>query len=397
MLANALDGVRVLDFTHVGAGPTCTMLLGDMGATVIKVEPLSGDMARSLGPPWKDGESAWFMSLNRNKRSVAIDLKHPDSQQILTDLLRTVDVVVESYRPGVAERLGFGYGAASLLNSSIIYCSISAYGQKGPWSERPGVDGILQATSGLMSVLGHPGGEPCKMPIPIVDMSTGYLASNAILASIVKRGSTPQSVHLDVSMFNCAIMLQQTAYAAWGMSGDLPKKNGSAAPYAAPNEAYPTKDGWIMIAAYQPAHWKLLCESIGAPLLEKDPRFSSLPLRVKNRTHLKAVIAQQLAMKPSLEWVTLLSDAGIMCAEVADYAQVAKSAPYVHGELNETISHPTAGDIRMPRFGLEEPGGPGKFPPPVLGQHTREILSELGLSESSIDSLLNSGAVACQP
>lgn len=394
MLSNTLTGLRVLDFTHVGAGPTCTMLLADMGADVIKVESLAGDLARTLGPPWRNGESAWFMSLNRNKRSIAVDLKHPAATPVLRRLLKTADVVVESYRPGVAARLRFGYEDARKMNPSVVYCSISAYGQTGPWSDRAGVDGILQANTGLMSIIGHDGAEPCKMPIPIVDMSTGYLASNAILASLLKSRRQCESAHLDISMFNCSVMLQQTAFAAWAMSGELPPKSGSAAPYAAPNEAYPTGDGWLMIAAYHDDRWRRLCDSLDLPELYGHPDFADLSLRVKNRKTLREALANRLQSKSAAQWVNLLLADGIMCAEVADYDSASQSAPFMQGRLQETIAHERAGQINMPRFALDPAGGELRYPPPSLGENTRQVLGELGFAGEDIDHLVHERAVA---
>ena len=393
MLADALKGIRVLDFTHVGAGPACTMLLADMGAEVIKIESLSGDLARGLGPPWKDGESAWFMSLNRNKQSIALDLKHPDGKAIAGKLLETADVLVESYRPGVADRLGFGYAEVSATRPELVYCSISAYGQDSPWKDRPGVDGILQAISGIMSTLGQPGDEPSKMPIPVVDMTTGYLASNAILASLVARPSRKRGERLDISMFNCAIMLQQTAFSAWAMSGKLPEKSGSAAPYAAPNEAYPTSDGWIMLAAYQPSRWSALCAALNAAYLEKDSRFADLPSRVQNRAQLKLCISDLMNERTSEQWVDHFTAAGIMCAEVLNYAQVSGSSPFTHGELNQSVLHSRIGEVTMPRFGLEPSKAALRHAPPHLGEHTREILHDLGFAAEEIERLVGQNAV----
>ena len=275
----------------------------------------------------------------------------------------------------------------------MVYCSISAYGQTGVWRDRGGVDGILQASTGLMSTLGHAGAEPCKMPIPVVDMSTGYLAANAVLAALFKSHRTGTSQHLDISMFNCAVMLQQTALAAWTMSGELPARSGSAAPYAAPNEAYPTKHGWLMIAAYQDNQWHELCRALQLTELAVHPDFASLALRVQNRQRLKDVLSSRLAHKSAQEWEPLLHAHGIMCAEVANYDVAANSPPFVDGALLQNLMHRRAGDISIPRFALEAAHRAVCHAPPALGEHTNAILTELGFSGEEIDAFAAHGFI----
>ena len=263
MLRHALDGLTVLDFTHIGAGPTCTMLLADMGARVIKVEPPQGELGRQLGPAWIGDDSALYHAFNRNKLGLSLDLKTARGLDVARRLAASADVIVESMRPGVMNRIGLGYDRLSAENPGLIYCSISAYGQDGPYAERPGVDGIIQADSGLMSIIGTPESEPCKVQAPIIDVFTGYVAGLGILAKLAERRRDGKGGHLDTSLMNSALALQQSSITSYLTDGVLPQRQGSAAPYSAPNEAFETADGWIMVAAYNGGRWDRLCEVLG--------------------------------------------------------------------------------------------------------------------------------------
>src|SRR5262245_54677562 len=267
-LVSALEGIRVIDFTQIAAGPLCTMLLADMGADVIKIEPPSGDIGRTLGPPFIGGEGVVFLALNRNKRGLVVDLKTEDGRRQAEELIATADVVIESFRPGVADRLGIGYENLKARFPGLIYCSISAYGQQGPWSTKPGVDGVLQAVTGLMSITGAESGPPSKVQAPLADMVTGYHAAIAVLAAINQRKTGKTCGHLDVNLYAGALMLQQVPLLGYLTTGELPRRCGSGAPYATPNEAYETADGHILIAAYQPERWIKFCHAVGRPDLE---------------------------------------------------------------------------------------------------------------------------------
>ena len=394
-LNEALSGIRVLDFAQVGAGPTCGMLLGDLGADVIKIEAPGGDIGRRLGPPWQAGESVVSMSFNRNKRSLAIDLKNPRGLSIVERMAAQADVVLESFRPGVMEKLGIGYAALSLKCPRIVYCSVSAYGQSGPWRDKPGVDGIVQAVSGLMSQVGSEGAPPMKVQIPAADMVTGFLAATAILAALRVRDTTGRGQQLDVSMYNSALMLQQSAIASYLSSGELPVRSGSAAPYAAPNEAYPTKDGWIMVAAYHEDRWKAFCRVIGDPALATRAEFATNPQRVANRTSLAREVALRLAAKTSAEWQALLEQADVICGPIAEYDEVLASPQLVHNGAIVQMQHPKAGVVRMPgaAFGDRDAQSRVHHPPPMIGEHSREVLAMFGFDAAEIDALVASGAV----
>lgn len=383
-LANTMKAVRVIDFTQIAAGPLCTMLLADMGADVIKVEPPSGDIGRTLGPPFIGGESAVFLALNRNKRSLVLDLKTEKGRQTAEALVATSDILIESFRPGVADRLGIGYQRMKARFPDLIYCSISAYGQDGPWSKKPGVDGVLQAITGLMSITGSDGEPPSKVQAPVVDMVTGYHAAIAILAALNLRTAGTIAEHIDVNLYASALMLQQVPLLGYLTTKELPKRCGSGAPYATPNEAYATSDGHILIAAYQPEHWHKFCSAIERPDLRDDPRFASLADRMTNRATLTEELGRVLARRKSEEWMGLLEPAGIICAPVATYQDVSAS-PQLNGLLTH-MHHADAGEIIAPGFAIGGPSMPPRLPPPRLGEHDAyiaEILAEVSEHQRS--------------
>lgn len=374
-LIEALKGIRVVDFTQNAAGPLCTMLLADMGADVIKIEPPGGEIGRTLGPPFIGGESAVFLALNRNKRSLVIDLKAERGRHQAEALIETADVVIESFRPGVADRLGIGYQALKARSPELIYCSISAYGQRGPWSTKPGVDGAMQAITGLMSITGLESEPPSKVQAPIADMATGYHAVIAILAAINQRKAGVVPGHLDVNLYASAVMLQQVPLLGYLTTRELPKRCGSGAPYATPNEAYTTADGHMLIAAYQPERWKQFCSAIDRPNLENDVRFATLRERMRNRAALTAELSQILNKRRTEEWLPVLESAGIICVPVATYEEVAAS-PQLPGILT-TISHKSAGEFVLPGFAIGGKAGPVRLPPPTLGEHDGEFAQML--------------------
>ena len=392
---DALTGITVLDFSQVGAGPTCGMLLGDLGADVIKIEAPAGDIGRKLGPPWQQGESVVSMSFNRNKRSIAIDLKHPDGPPLVRRMAAAADVVLESFRPGVMDKLGIGYATLRELNAGLVFCSVSAYGQTGPWRDKPGVDGIIQAVSGLMSNIGDEGSPPMKVLVPAADMTTGFLATSAVLAALRVRDTTGQGQQLDLSLYNSAVMLQQSAVASYLSSGEKPLRTGTAAPYSTPNEAYPTRDGWIMIAAYHDDRWQALCRVLGDPALATEERFAGNQQRMANRAALTSELTQRLAVHTSQEWQDLLEAADIICGPIADYDMLLASPQLAHNGVIVETRNVNAGVVRMPgaAFGDRDAQARVRHGPPAVGEHSSEILAGLGLGRAEIDALLASGAV----
>lgn len=399
MLSDSLRGLRVLDFSHVVAGPVCGMLLGDMGADVVKIESPEGELGRRIGPPFINGESVVALSVNRNKRGLAIDLKAPAAAQVVRELAAASDVLIESFRPGVMARLGLDEPSLRAINPRLVYCSISAFGQTGPWSDRPGVDGIVQAVSGLMSTLGHKDSDPMKVSIPIADMVTGYLATIGVLAALLKARRGEPGQHLDVSLYNATLMLQQVGLSFYLATGREPERSGSGAPYAAPNEAFPTRDGWLMVAAYQPDRWKALCAVLGMEELLQDARFADNASRVQHRPALHELLGAGFRAADTDTWLERLARADILCAPIARYTEVTASAQYRHSGIETSLRHPLAGEFRLPGFAVAGPGDThaAASPPPTIGQHSVEVLSAFGLSGERIQALVDSGVVLAAP
>lgn len=395
MLRDALKGLTVLDFTQIAAGPTCTMLLADMGAQVIKVEPPEGELGRTLGPAWVGEDSALYHGFNRGKLGVCLDLKHPDSLAIVMRMVAEADVLIESMRPGVMARLGLGYEAVADVNPRLIYCSISAYGQQGPYAERAGVDGILQADSGLMSLIGLPDSPPCKVQAPVVDVVTGYMASMSILAKLQARHVDGKGGHLDVSLMNSALALQQSSITSFLQDGQLPKPIGSAAPYAAPNEAFRTEDGWIMVAAYNGNRWERLCAVLGHGEWVHDPRFDSSGNRVKHRELMQAMLDSVFVTRPTAHWLEALREADILCAKVADYSDLLVHPQLADNALLASIEHPRHGTLRTVGFPVNSAAAAAEpyRPAPDLGEHSRSVLREFAFNEEEIDRFFQFGAV----
>ncbi|WP_416047155.1 CaiB/BaiF CoA transferase family protein [Cupriavidus basilensis] len=391
MLANTFSGLKVVDFTQVMAGPTCTLCLADLGADVLKVETPSGDLARALSP-WVNGEGVPFLALNRNKRSVVLDLKQPEHLEAARQLIAEADVLVESFRPGVMARFGLDYATVAERNPKLVYCSVSAYGQLGSTRDLPGVDGVLQAVSGLMSVTGSQGGEPCKVQVPVVDLVTGYLATISVLAALAERQKNGRGQHVEASMFASAIALQHTTFATYFADGKVPGPQGNAAPYSTPNEALRCSDGWIMVAAYHPARWEALCGAIGVPELANDPRFCDNKSRLQHREALLGALESHMRAHPRAFWLEQFAAVDIICGPINDYAEVVQSTAFVEGELAESMQHPVAGALTMPRSMIGAVGERphAHRPAPTIGQHTREVLTEMGFPSDSIEAVVAS-------
>jgi crotonobetainyl-CoA:carnitine CoA-transferase CaiB-like acyl-CoA transferase len=334
--------------------------------------------------------------VNRNKRGLAVDLRDPGARDAVMKMVASAHVIVESFRPGVMERLGLDYAAVAKRSPGVVYCSISAYGQSGAQRHMPGVDGVIQATTGLMSTLGESGSPPSKVPVPIADMTTGYLATIGVLAALRKAERTGQGQHIDISLYNATLMLQQVGLAFFLASGEEPQKTGSAAPYASPNEAFPTSDGWIMVAAYQPERWRRLCELLRRPDLFEDPRFATNAQRVDNRAVLNELLSESFKTQPTLGWMEQLEAVDILCAPIASYGEVTRSLQYRQSGVETSVVHPVAGTVRMPGFALGGPETTGAphIPPPRIGEHSTRILSEYGLAADEIAALISRGAVS---
>ena len=365
------------------AGPFCGQVLADMGADVVKIEPPAGDPTReSLG-------TAAFLAVNRNKRSVALDLKSSAHQAVLHRLARDADVVLENYRPGVASRLGAGWEALSELNPRLIYASVSGFGQTGPYAQRPGYDLIAQGLSGVMSVTGEPGGEPVKCGIPISDLSAGLFCAVAILSAVIARERTGRGQRIDTSLFEGALALSVwEAAELWG-TGRVPEPLGSAHRLTAPYQALRTRDGHITVGANNQRLWRRFCEAIGRPALFDDSRFASNSGRMAHRRELVSELEAALAERSSAEWVAALIDAGVPCGPIHDYRQVFEDPHTQAREMEVRLSHPEEGEIRVLGIPVKLSDTPGAIrrPAPLPGEHTSEVLREAGFSDAEIAAL----------
>jgi formyl-CoA transferase len=382
-----LDGVRVVDLTQVMAGPFCTMLLADLGADVIKVEPPDGDLSRSMGGErlrLKGTDNAPFMALNRNKRSVVLDLKGATDGGTLLRLTESADVFVENFRPGVAERLGLGYETLAQLNPRLIYASISGFGQTGPWANRPGFDLIAQGMSGVMSVTGSVGGEPVKSGVPISDLSAGLYAANGIQAALLARVRTGRGQRVETSLFEAALGLSVWEATEFWATGEPPQPLGSAHRLSAPYQAFRAADGYLTLAALTAPQWKRVCSVLGRADLVIDVRFATNVDRVANRDALTAEIERSLASRTVNDWVTQLLAEGVPSGPILDYAAVFGSEHTAVREMVLTADHPVEGSIRtlgVP-VKLSDARSTVRRPPPLLGEHTRSILDAIA-SQSS--------------
>lgn len=379
----ALTGIRVLDLTQVMSGPFCTMVLADLGADVIKIEnPEKGDQTRaSWGYSVIGDDSRAFLSLNRNKRSVSLDLKSPDDRDAFFALVRTADVVIENFRPGVAARLGIDYESVRAVNPRIIYASISGFGQTGPYSQYPGYDLIAQAMTGVMSVMGEEGGAPMKSAIPIADLGAGMFCTIGILGAVIARGDGDEGQYLETSLFESALAMSVWESTEYWSTGEPPKPLGSANRMSAPYQALRTSDGYLTIGANNEKLWRLLCQVLAADDLLVDARFADNNHRLDNREVLAAELETRLAGASTDEWVERLLAAGVPAGPIRDYRQVLTEDPHVAArEMVTSFEHPVEGRTMVLASPLKLSGTPVQVrtPPPLLGQHTEEVLSEVG-------------------
>lgn len=393
----ALENLVVIDLTQVMAGPSCCQLLGDLGADVIKVEPTgTGDATRSsMGHPMPHGESSAFLAVNRNKRSITIDLKQEEGREAFYRLVRGADVIVENFRPGVTTRLGVDYPALSEINERLIYASISGFGQTGPYAGRPGYDLIAQAMAGVMSVTGTPGGEPAKCGIPIADLSAGLYCAVGILTAVIARQQTGRGQYIDTSLYESALALSIWETAELWSTGHVPEPLGSAHRMSAPYQALRTRDGHVTVGANNPRLWERLCRVLDREDLMTDPRFGTNPDRMANKKELVAELEAALKERPTAEWVDRLLDAGVPAGPLHDYRQVCEDPHTRAREMVITMQHPAEGEIRGLGIPVKLSDTPGQVrrPAPLLGEHTDEILDRLGYSAAEIEAMRGTGAV----
>ncbi len=392
-----LRGIRVLDLTRVLAGPFATMLLADLGAEVIKVErPGEGDETRQL-PPMQDGESHYFLSINRNKRSLAADLKAPQGRQIVLDLARISDVVIENFRPGVAARLGLDLPAIEEVNPEVVYCSISAFGQTGPYSGRSAFDVAMQAMGGAMSVTGEPGGVPMRMGLPMADLGSGLFAAIGVLAALVEKVRDGRGQMVDVSMFDAMAGLLTQYAGRYFMTGESAGPVGSGHPSVSPYGAYHASDGYIVIANLGESFWPKICQAVGRPELAADERFDSNQKRVDRRLEVDELINAETRKRPIAEWESIFEAHDVPHAPVLKVGEVLEHEQTKARGMVTEVEHSKLGPIRITGRSIHYPayGGSHFTAPPVLGEHTDEVLRDvLGYDEARIAKLRRAGVIA---
>jgi len=390
MTAGVLSGITVLDLTRVMSGPYCTLMLADMGARVVKVEhPVRGDDTRAWGPPFVDGESVYFLSVNRNKESLTLDFKHPDGRRVLDALLARADVLVENFRPGTLQPIGLDYAALAERWPRLIYASISGYGHTGPARDLPGYDAVTQAEGGLMSLTGDPEGPPFRLGLPIVDLVSGLFAAQGILLALIERSSTGRGRHVDVSMLDATASLLTYQAANYLATGDNPPRMGNAHASIVPYGTFEVRDGLLMLAVGNDDQWLRFCEVAGLSELAGDERYATNPQRVVNRGLLQPIVARVLRGRDRADWTARLREAGVPCGAVRTIGEMLADPQLDARAMISTIEHPTAGPLRLMANPVKLSGvtaRPDK-PPPARGEHTEAILRELGMSAEQVTDL----------
>jgi formyl-CoA transferase len=391
-----LAGVKVVDLTRVMVGPYCTMMLGDLGADVIKIEiPGRGDDTRHWGPPFVAGESVYFLSVNRNKRSIALDLKHQAAQDVLWRLIEDADVLVENFSPGTLDRLGFGYEEVKARRPNIVYAAISGFGQSGPDYRRTAYDLIVQGTSGMMSITGHAGGPPTRLGVPIADIGGGMFAAYAVVSALFRRERTGEGSYVDVSMLGGQVALLTYQAGLYLSTGAVPGQLGNAHPMIAPYDTFQTADGYVNIAVGNESLWQRFCTALDLPSLLEDDRFQNNAGRSTNRAALYAALEPRLAQLTTDEVVQLLDGAGVPCGPIRDVAQTMDDGQTQAQDLILEVEHPRIGSLKVAGapYHFDGQAVRANLSPPLLGQQTADVLTELGYTAEEIESLVAAGAV----
>ncbi|MBK8419204.1 MAG: CoA transferase [Anaerolineales bacterium] len=382
-----LNGTRVLDLSRVLAGPYCTMVLGDLGADVIKVEPPEGDETRGWGPPFAEGESAYYLCVNRNKRGIVINLKTDEGKKVLRDLALQSDVLVENFRPGTLEKFGLDFETLHELNPKLIYCSITGFGQTGSMKDKPGYDFMIQALGGLMSITGEPEGEPMKTGVAVVDLFAGQNAIIAILAALQARTMTGRGQHLDISLFDSQLGWLANVASNYLISGKLPKRHGNAHANIVPYQSFQASDGWFAIAVGNDKQFVRLCEMLGKPEIAADEKFATNSGRVQNRAEIIPLLASIFKNASVSEWLAKLDEAEIPCGPIQNFEQVFSMPTVKEREMLVKMDHPTIGELPLVGSPLKMSDTPVQYRlhPPLMGEHTEQVLRELGYLDDGRD------------
>ena len=396
-MSSPLAGFRILDLSRVLAGPFCTMLLGDLGAEVIKVErPGTGDDTRAWGPPFVSGESAYYLCANRNKKSLTVNLKSAAGQEIIRRLARVSDVLVENFKVGELAQLGLGYDHLKALNPGLVYCSITGYGQTGPDSDLPGYDFIIQVRGGVMSITGEPAGEPMKVGVAIADITAGLFAANAIQAALLARVRTGRGQAIDIALLDTQVAWLANVASNYLVSGQRPGRFGNAHPTIVPYQSFPAREGFFCLAVGNDGQWQKLCRLLGRPELAVDPRFATNPARVQHRDVLIPMLQEVFVTQDSAFWLGEIAAAGIPCGPVQTLDQVFADPQVLARNMVWTVPHPAVGEVRLTGSPLKLSETPVAYRthPPLLGEHTDEVLTALlGYAPEEVARLRAEGAV----
>ena len=400
-----LTGIRVLDLTRVLAGPWCTQNLADLGAEVIKIErPGSGDDTRAWGPPYlKDeagndtSEAAYYLSANRNKLSVALDIASPRGAELVRELAQQCDILVENFKVGGLSKYGLDYASLKEINPRLIYCSITGFGQNGPYASRPGYDFMIQGMGGLMSITGErddlPGGGPQKAGVAVADLMTGMYSTVGILAALHERARSGLGQHIDMALLDCQVAMLANQHLHYMTSGVAPRRAGNAHQNLVPYQVFAASDGHLIVAVGNDSQFRNYCGVIGLPELSADPRFSTNPQRVKNREELVPLLAERMATGERDHWLAALESVGVPAGPINTLDQVYEDPHVLARGMKRELPHPAAGKVPMAASPLKFSGSPVEYrrPPPMLGEHTAQVLSErLGLSAEEIEALAQS-------
>lgn len=391
-----LEGIKVLDLSRLLAGPFCTMMLADMGAEVVKVErPGKGDDTRSFGPPFQGGESAYFLSVNRGKKSVTLDMKSDKGKEVVRRLIERSDILVENFRPGALNRLGFDYENAAAINPRLIYASISGFGQTGPWAAKPGYDLALQGLGGIMSLTGDPAGPPFKVGVSQADLIAGLYAVQGILLALIAREKNGKGQLVDIGLMDCQLSLLTFQGGIYFMTGVSPTRKGNQHPTICPYETFRASDRYINIAVGNDALWQKFCDLLGLGEMRDHPDFSTNPARVRNRDKLFPIIQEKIGRRDSAYWLDRFEQSGIPAGPILSVEEALTHPQSEAREMVLTVNHPALGPLRQIGLPVKLSSTPGEAlsPPPLLGEHTDGVLRDLGYSPEEIRFMRAGGTI----